>query len=202
MNLYQRVLGTPFVYNHVRPLVVGRIDWSPFYARVEATAEDVVLDVGCGTGIALDYLKSFARYEGLDTDEVAIDFARKAYGDRTGVSFKCQMCTTADVEKIQPSQVLLCGLLHHISDEQVLALFAALKASSRLQRIVTSDIVYLERNAVSNFLAGLDRGKFCRHRDRYEALVAQAGLRLVESDVVRCHPTTGLAKYLMMTIER
>jgi len=202
MNLYQRVLGTPFVYNHVRPLVVGGIDWSPFYARVEATPDDVVLDVGCGTGIALTYLKGFARYEGIDTDEVAIGFAQRTYGDKPNVSFKCQMCTTTDVEQIQPSQVLLCGLFHHMPDDDVLTLLSALKASTRLKRIVTSDIVYLQRSAISNFLASLDRGKFCRHREEYEALVARAGLRLVESDIVRCHPTTGLAKYLMMTIER
>lgn len=201
MNLYQRVLGTPFVYNHVRPLVVGGIDWSPFYARVESTSDDVVLDVGCGTGAALGYLKDFARYEGIDTDPVAIDFARKTYGNRQNVTFNCQLCTVDDVAQIQPSRVLLCGLLHHITDEQALTLFAALKASTRLKRIVTSDIVYLSKSTVSNFLASLDRGKFCRRREEYEALVARAGLKLVESDIVRSHPTRGLAKYLMMTIE-
>jgi len=201
MNLYQRVLGTPFVYNHVRPLVVGGIDMSPFYDRVQATVDDVVLDVGCGTGDALKYLKNFSRYEGIDTDQVAVGFARKAYGDRIGVSFKCQMSTTGDVAEIQPSRVMLAGLLHHITDEEVLTLFAALKASPRLKRIVTQDIVYLERNVISNFLAGLDRGKFCRRREAYEALVARSGLRVVESAIERSHPTRGLAKYLMMTIE-
>ena len=202
MNPYQKLLGTPFVYNHVRPLVVGGIDWTPFYARVEATQDDVVLDVGCGTGAALGYLKSFARYVGIDTDQVAIDFALKTYGAKPKVSFKCQMCTTDDVVEIQPSRVLLCGLLHHITDEQVLTLLAALKASTSLQRIVTSDIVYLNREPLSNFFAHLDRGKFCRRREGYEALVARAGLRVVESAIVRNHPTRGLTKYLMMTIER
>ena len=70
MNLYQRVLGTPFVYNLVRPFAVGGIDMSPFYDRVQASAADVVLDVGCGTGDALRYLTDFARYEGIDTDEI------------------------------------------------------------------------------------------------------------------------------------
>jgi len=202
MNLYQRVLGTPFVYNHVRPMAVGGIDMTPFYDRVDAGPSDVVLDVGCGTGDALRYLKGFARYEGIDTDEVAISFARKKYGDRAQVSFQCQLCTADDVARISPSRVLLCGLLHHLSDDQVLTLLASLKASPALQRIVTSDIVYLERNAISNFLASMDRGKYCRHREGYEALVAQAGLRVVESTIIRCHPKRGLAKYLLMTIER
>jgi len=201
MNLYQRVLGTPFVYNHVRPAAVGGIDMTPFYNRVEAKPSDVVLDVGCGTGDALRYLKGFARYEGIDTDEVAIGFARKTYGERANVTFKCQLCTAEDVASIRPSRVLLCGLLHHLSDDQVLELLGALKASPELTRIVTSDIVYLERSAISNLLASMDRGKFCRRREQYEALVAKAGLEVRESAIVRCHPKHGLAKYLMMTIE-
>ncbi len=201
MSLYQRVLGTPFVYNHVRPFAVGGIDMSPFYDRVQATAADVVLDVGCGTGDALRYLTDFERYEGIDTDEIAIGFAKKAYHDRAKVTFSCQLCTTEDVTRIQPSRVLLCGLLHHLSDDQALTLLAALKASPKLQRIVTSDIVYLDKSIISNFLASMDRGRFCRRRGEFEALVARAGLRVVESTVIRCHPKTGLAKYLLMTIE-
>ena len=201
MNLYQRVLGMPFVYNHVRPMAVGGIDMSPFYNRAQASASDVVLDVGCGTGDALRYLKGFAAYEGIDTDAVAIGFAQKAYGERPNVSFKCQLCTEQDVAEIEPTQVLLCGLLHHLSDDQALTLLAALKASPKLRRVVTSDIVYLERSAISNWLASMDRGRFCRHRPDYEELARKAGLRVVESEIVPCHPKHGLAKYLMMTLE-
>jgi SAM-dependent methyltransferase len=160
------------------------------------------LDVGCGTGDALRYLKGFARYEGIDTDDVAISFARKRYGDKPQVTFQCQLCTAEDVARIQPSRVLLCGLLHHLSDDQVLTLLASLKASPALRRIVTSDIVYLERSAISNFLASMDRGRYCRRREQYEELVVRAGLRVVESTVIRCHPKHGLAKYFLMTIER
>src|SRR3954462_11349205 len=190
MNLYQRVLGTPFVYNHVRPFAVGGIDMSPFYDRVQATASDVILDVGCGTGDALSYLTEFARYEGIDTDEIAIGFAKKAHGSRPKVSFSCQLCTTEDVARIQPSRVLLCGLLHHLSDDQAVTLLGALKASPKLQRIVTSDIVYLEKSFISNLFASMDRGKFSRRSDAFGALVARACVKVVESTVIRSHPKT------------
>jgi SAM-dependent methyltransferase len=202
MNLYQRLLGTPFVYEHVRPIAVGGIDMTSFFARVDAGADDVVLDVGCGTGDALRYLTRFARYEGFDPDAAAISFARKRYGERPHVSFHCQPCTTDDIARIRPTCVVVCGLLHHLSDDQALTLLSSLEAAPALRRIATSDIVFLKRSAVSNFLAGMDRGKYCRHREHYEALVMQSGLRVAASTVVRSHPKHGLAKYFQMTIER
>jgi hypothetical protein len=48
-SFFQRVLGHPFVYGHVRPLVVGGIDWSPLHRhRAAGPSADVILDIGCG----------------------------------------------------------------------------------------------------------------------------------------------------------
>ena len=76
-----------------------------------------------------------------------------------------------------------------------------LAGSKALRRIVTQDIVYLPGEPVSNFFARLDRGRFCRRRDEYEALVTQAGFRVLSSSIVRSHPTPGRAKYLNMALE-
>ncbi len=86
-------------------------------------------------------------YEASTPTTSAIGFALEKYGTRPNVTFRRQLCRVEDVAAIQPSRVLLCGLLHHLSDEQALELFAALRASSRLRRIVTSDIVYLDGGA-------------------------------------------------------
>ena len=48
MKLYQRILGDPFVYDRIRPLVVGGSDWSPLYRNLAVEPSDVILDVGCG----------------------------------------------------------------------------------------------------------------------------------------------------------
>jgi SAM-dependent methyltransferase len=202
VNLYQRILGNPFVYDHVRPLAVGGLDMSPFYRRVGATADSVVLDVGCGTGDALRYLEGFRSYLGVDTDPVAIDFATQRFGSRPNVKFECRLCDDADVSRLQPTEVLLCGVLHHMPDTAALGLLRLAAASPALRRIVTSDIVYLPGEHVSNLFARLDRGRFCRRAQAYVALVEAAGLSVVESEVVRSHPRTGLAKYWMMTLER
>lgn len=201
MSLYDRILGHPFVYNQVRPRVVGGIDASPIYEQLRAGPEDTVLDLGCGTGIALDYLGNVESYLGVDVDEVAIRYARERHGRRRGVRFECKWLSEEDVRDLSPTHVVMGGLLHHLNDDDALSLLRMVQASKRLVRVVTNDIVFLPGEFVNNLLARLDRGRFCREKAAYEALVQRAGFSLRESRLVRSHPTRGLAKYLLMSLE-
>jgi SAM-dependent methyltransferase len=202
VNIYQRILGNPFIYNRVRPLAVGGLDMSPFYERIGATEDSVVLDVGCGTGDALRYLEGFQSYLGVDTDPVAIKFAQQRFGQRARVAFECRQCEDADVQRLQPTEVLLAGVLHHMPDDAAQGLLRLAAGSPRLRRIVTLDIVFLPGEPVSNLLARLDRGRYCRRSHEYVALAEAAGLALTAGEVVRSHPRTGLAKYWMMVLSR
>jgi 2-polyprenyl-3-methyl-5-hydroxy-6-metoxy-1,4-benzoquinol methylase len=200
MSFYQRLLGHPFVYDRIRPLVVGGIDWSPLYRNLGAGAGDVILDVGCGTGVAHQYLSGFGAYHGFDTDEVAV----KTAAARTGgpnVYYESRAVTPEDVARIRPNLVILAGLLHHLSDADSVALLQMCGSVSSVRRIATSDVVYLPRQHLSNLLAFFDRGKFVRDREGFLALPRRAGLRIVREEVVRSHPTNGKALYLMMTLE-
>ncbi|MEO7097323.1 MAG: class I SAM-dependent methyltransferase [Polyangiales bacterium] len=203
MSLYQTLLGHPFVYNHVRPFVVGGVDNSASYGALGAGPDDVVLDVGCGTGDAMNYLPEVAAYRGYDTDPIAIEFARKqaAHKGLSRWQFEVGIVDRALVDKVAPSRVMLCGLLHHLSDEQALDLLRALGSSKSVQRIATSDVVYLPGKHLSNLFAWLDRGKFVRAVDGYRALIRRAGLRIVEEKIVRSHPTNGRAEYLVFALE-
>lgn len=200
MSLYQRLLGHPFVYNRIRPLVVGGIDWSPLYANLQSGPADVVLDVGCGTGIAHDYLGGFQSYFGYDTDPVAIDFARKNKGG-AHVSYECAVVTAADIARIRPTRIILAGLLHHMPDADALGLLRMCAQAPSVTRIATSDVVYLPGKHISNVLAYFDRGKFVRRPPQYLDLIARAGLRVVKDEVVRSHPTNGKALYFMTALE-
>ncbi len=200
MALYQRLLGLPFVYDRIRPFVVGGIDWTPLYRNLGAGPEDIVLDVGCGTGIAHEYLSGFSAYFGFDTDPVAIRAASARAAGPT-VHYECRMLTPADVARIRPTRVILGSLLHHLSDGECLDLLRGCAAVSSVRRIATSDVVYLPGEHVSNLLAFFDRGKFVRKRAAYLALPARAGLRVVRDEIVRSHPTNGKAIYFMMALE-
>lgn len=201
MSLYQRLLGHPFVYDRIRPFVVGGIDWSPLYNNLEAGPDDVILDVGCGTGIAHQYLREFAVYYGYDTDPVAIKFARETTG-APNVHYECASVTAADIERIQPTRIILAGLLHHLNDDECLGLLRMCASAPSVKRIATSDVVYLSREWVANILAYFDRGKFVRRRDEYLGLIRKAGLDIVRAEIVRSHPENGKALYLMTALAR
>lgn len=197
---YQRLLGHPFVYNRVRPLVVGGVDMTAFYESLEADASDVIVDVGCGTGDALRYMSSFKSYHGFDIDSGAIEFARARASGRPEVTFEAREVTAEDLASVRPSLVILAGLLHHMDDEQAIGLLELLGRTPSIRRVATQDVVYLPRQRMSNLLARLDRGKFVREEDGYRSLVERAGLRLESRHIVRSHPESGRARYLIMTL--
>jgi SAM-dependent methyltransferase len=184
----------------VRPLAVGGIDFSPLYERIR-DREAVILDVGCGTGAAHRYLTAYQTYFGMDTDAVAVEHARRRYGS-SKASFTTQVCREEDVRRIAPTHVILAGILHHLKDSQAVELLRSLRQSPRLRQVLSVDIVYLPNHPVSNLLARLDRGRFCRTQQAYRDLVAESGLRIEASDVLRSHPRTGIAKYLYLTLAK
>src|SRR4029453_3247497 len=94
---YQKLLGHPFVYDRVRPWVVGGIDMTAFYESLESEATDVIVDVGCGRGDALRSLSSFKAYYGFGIDARAIETARSRAVGRPEVTFEARQVTADDL---------------------------------------------------------------------------------------------------------
>ncbi len=201
MSLYDRILGHPFVYHYVRPLVVG-IDYTPQYEALDAHSDDRILDIGCGGGDALRYLGGFETYHGFDTDEVAIAFAnQRPEAGRPNVHFEIGLVTPATFQDIRPTRVMMNGLLHHLDDEAAVQLLKMCAATKTVERVVTNDTVYLAGEPLNNVLARLDRGRFVRRIAGYRELVARAGLTIANEEVVRSHAKRGIARYLVMVLE-
>lgn len=202
MSLYDRILGHPFVYHHVRPLVVG-IDYTPQYEALDVRSDDRVLDIGCGGGDALRYLERFETYHGFDTDEVAISFARqRPEAARPNVHFATVLVSSTTFEEIRPTRVMMNGLLHHLDDADAIELLKMCAATDAVQRVVTNDTVYLPGEPLNNIMARLDRGRFVRNIEGYRNLTSRAGLTIAREEVVRSHPTRGIARYWVMVLER
>jgi SAM-dependent methyltransferase len=199
MSIYQRILGHPFVFNRVRPLFVGGIDWKPLYEALDAGPDSVILDIGCGMGIAHEYLRDFREYYGFDTDAVAINRARQN-ASAPNIEYQCRFVNEDDVRRIRPTHVLLSGLLHHLSDNEALRLLRMCGASPSVHRIATADTVYIPGQLISNALAFLDRGRFVRNIEGFLKLAGESNLEIVRHQIVRSHPTNGRALYLIMAL--
>jgi SAM-dependent methyltransferase len=203
MSLYQKILGHALIYDYVRPLAVGGVDLSPSYANLETGPDEVVVDIGCGTGEALRYLPSFREFHGFDTDATAIQVARRRPRARQGrVRFYERPVTGADLAQIRPTRVMMSGLLHHLSDDDARKLLELCAAQESVRRIATNDPVFLERRPINNLYARLDRGRFVREPSAYRAIADAAGLTIVKESVIRSYPVTGLVYYFVMALER
>jgi SAM-dependent methyltransferase len=199
-GLYRKLLGHPFVYDHVRPRVVGGIDMRPLYELLPPEAKKSVLDVGCGTGDALKYIEGFDAYLGVDTDEVAIEAARKRWGTTPNVRFERRTVRAEDIAELEPTAVVLSGVLHHLTNDEAVEVLRLAGASPRLVRVVTNDIVFLPGHLFNNVMAMMDRGRYCRDPDAYASLARQAGLRVIVGQTIASSPTSDRVRYHMMAL--
>lgn len=202
VSAWRKLLGHPFVYDQIRPRVVGGIDMRPVYERLPRAARRLVLDVGCGTGDALRYLDDFEEYLGIDTDPVAIEHARKRWEGRPNVRFEARLLEPEDVVRLEPTGVVLSGVLHHLTNDEAVGVFRLVSASPRLVRVVTNDIVFLPGMLFNNVLAMMDRGRFCRHPDAYAELARRAGLVVESSATITSSPTSDRVRYFVMSLGR
>jgi len=199
-GLFSKLLGHPFVYDQVRPRIVGGIDMKPLYDLLGPEGRKVVLDVGCGTGDALRHLGDVERYLGVDTDPIAIDAARRRYGDRPNVRFECRHLHAADVIDFAPTGVVLSGVLHHLTNAEAEGVFRLALGSPSLARVVTADIVFLPGNLFNNVLAMMDRGRYCREPDAYAGLGRRAGFELEKAFVMESSPGNERVQYFVMSL--
>jgi SAM-dependent methyltransferase len=206
VSLRDKILGLPFVYNVVRPIVVGGIDMGPVLSPLEVHESDVVVDVGCGTGIALEHLPRFRRYVGFDTDERALTAAARrtkarlqAHGQEQ-IEFRNVTLDAAAVAELSPDIVILAGLLHHLDDQACEELLRTLRSAPKLRTVVTLDVTFLPGRLVNNLLTVLDRGQYPRHPAAYNWLASRAGFAIDEAKTLPARPGNDRVEYWWMKI--
>jgi len=188
-NIHQKILGHPFFYDHIRPLIVGGQDVTPVYDRIQINKDDVVLDVGCSTGVFFDYCQEFQEYHGLDLDTVALDVCRGVTEklELSNCHFHSEILTNDLVQQIQPTKVMLGGILHFLNDDEIHSLMQALLSSSRLEGVVSYDAAYYKGKYINNLYAYATRGKHNRVPHGYTDLISSHAFDIKEE----FHVTTG-----------
>jgi SAM-dependent methyltransferase len=139
---------------------------------IRPAAGDRILDIGCGPGTMVPYLQG-AEYVGLDVSEEYIDRARRRFPQ---ARFVCQRVGEYDlVEPNYFDTVLALGVLHHLDDDEAVALFQvardAMKPGSRL---ITLDGVWTDdQSHVVKYLLSRDRGRFVRSEAGYRKIASK-----------------------------
>ncbi len=103
-----------------------------------------VLDVGCGTGVILDFLPRGIEYLGIDLSAEYIEAAARRFGDRA-------QFWVGDVNELKLDAderydiVIAFGLLHHLDDHEVSRLARTVRKLLVPEgRFVTCDICFTE----------------------------------------------------------
>ena len=185
MNLRERILKIPFAYRSLNLLVSPSslaADTVRDYLSVPDGAS--VLDLGCGYGEIARFFVNRTRYIGIDSNSEYIQEAKKRYAG-TDAQFLVGDIADKDVLALGPFDlVLLTGVLHHLTSEEVIALA---KASSNLVgasgRFVAIEPVFApDQGLTARLIIASDRGRFVRDKDGYLSLLSY-GFQKVEADV-------------------
>jgi SAM-dependent methyltransferase len=194
MNLYDKLLGNHWVYEYIRPFVVGGLNSEIAYECVECCSEDIIVDVGCGMGAALNHLQCFRQYHGFDPDKRAIKRLSGQY-QKDNIFIYNRVLTVEDILRIKPQKIILIGLLHHLREDEILELWKILSLSDSIRRVITLDPMYIKGKPLNNFLAFFDRGKYVRTKEIYEALMKKSPFILFR--IFHIQSGNKLASYFM-----
>lgn len=164
-------LSHPLVYSAFQSMMGGRaIRRALVSDHMHPEIGMKVLDIGCGPAGILEYLPD-VDYWGFDVSSAYIESARAKFGTRG--RFVCRQFSLSDLEGFQRFDLVLAlGLIHHLGDEDALALFRLAHEALRPGGRFVSIDPCLEpgQNPVARFLIRRDRGQNVRSRNGYELL--------------------------------
>jgi len=166
------LLSFPRIYDCFQNLVgARRLRDRMVRDYVQATAEDRILDIGCGTGEIVELLPPGARYDGFDLNERYVQRARDRYGTRG--RFECRRVSEQSAGDLSDYSIILAfGILHHLDPEEARQLFSIARRALRpAGRLITIDPCYAPgQSRLSRFLVSRDRGRNVLDEAAYAAL--------------------------------
>lgn len=128
-------------------------------AMLDASCEDSLLDVGCGTGLYSTLAKG--RYLGIDLNGSYIRYATRRYGDRQK-SFLAGDITRLDTQGEQFDNTLYLAMLHHFSAEENIRILEKVSLITK-KKILILDLTVPEKpNFFQDFFLRVERGKYVR----------------------------------------
>ncbi|HBG48345.1 MAG TPA: hypothetical protein DDW90_02315 [Cyanobacteria bacterium UBA9971] len=152
--------------------------------------EKNILEVGCSLGNVSRAFVKFPNinFKGIDIDPVVIDYAKKDFKKYKNFEFECQDISTLFESSEKYDYILLCGLLHHINDEEVVEMLRSVsKILNQNGKIVIVDILLPEinDNLLYKMYVKLDKGHYIRKYNDLNNLIMKTDtfLNLIENNL-------------------
>jgi len=171
----RRVLEIPTLY-HFLQVMVGAIRCRKVALNtyLPISPGSRVFDIGCGPGHFVRCLPDNIEYHGFDVSQRYIDFAQLNFGQLG--HFHCEIFDDSSKKKFGAADVVLMNaLLHHLTDEEVLAAISAAKnCLVPGGALYTFDPCYrVGQPRMAKWFCDNDRGKFVRTEKEYLSLIGQ-----------------------------
>ncbi len=170
-------LTLPKFYNWLQALLIGNKPGS-FYADLFGLVPTTtVLDLGCGTGNLLRYLKDVVptKYVGIDISEAFIEAARVEFGHLA--TFHIAGADGFDTVFLEDKfdKAIAMGLLHHIDDNAARATlqYAANNIAVDGQFCSLDPTFTEDMGRIAKTIVGADRGQHVRKPSQYAALAGE-----------------------------
>ena len=171
VRIGHRFLGNSLIYDFFQSAVGSSKNIRALTRSAVTSQFDFVLDLGCGTGRAIQELPTDSKYLGIDLSEKYIEKAQKLKNGSNIQLLQGDIVSTTWLDKVDTDRQvssLAWGLYHHLSDDHLFKLFENLKNVLQPGSILNSmDPVILEDSTTTaKWVAKNDRGKFLREPER------------------------------------
>ena len=182
-NLFRRILE----FNFTEEKRVIAKELMPYASRIRQQGRNPrLLDLGCGTGeLASIFLRAGYEYFGIDIEPERIAYARKTYPKG---KFHVMDAARLRYPNAYFDQILVTGVLHHLSDEQVRDIVREMRRVLRPggRALVMEDIALRgSLNLLGALVHLADAGAYIRRPGQYVPLF-QPDLHLAATYPVRC----------------
>ena len=161
------LLSNTFFYSLVQRVMSGTSFRKKIVKKYITKHNVKVLDIGCGPAEILDTLPEI-KYYGFDINPIYINSAKRKYENKG--KFFCKKFTNKNTKYLPKfDHVLLLGVLHHLSDQEINKLMPNIKkVLKRKGNIITLDNIFINKqNFIAKFLIQMDKGENVRSKKGY-----------------------------------
>lgn len=142
--------------------------------HVRPEAGQTIIDLGCGTGDLADMLPESVTYIGIDHNPAYLSPDElQAGSDERRRFVNADLSALGSVSLPSADISVALGVLHHLTDDQVIQLLHSVRAVTRPGgRFVSIDPVFdPDQRSIARVAMAMDRGRFVRQREHYDMLV-------------------------------